>query len=57
MRIAKAIVTAIGGLATVLSGALADNVLGTGEVGSFAAALAVAVVTVYGVWRVPNRAE
>lgn len=57
MKIAKAIAAAVGAVATAASAALADNVLGTGETATIASALAVAVVTVYGVWRVPNRTD
>lgn len=56
-QMTKAIAAAIGTTATAVSGVLAENVLGTGEIGSIASALAAAVVTVYSVWRVPNRAD
>lgn len=54
-RIAKAVVAAVGGLATALSPVVADEVVGLDEVGTVSSALALAVATVYGVWRTPNR--
>lgn len=54
-KVAKAVVAAVGGLATALSPVVADEVVGLDEVGTITSALAVAVATVYGVWRTPNR--
>lgn len=55
MTIAKAVVAAVGGLCTVLAGALADNVIDGGEVANLVASAVTAALTVYAVWRTPNR--
>ncbi|OXM73097.1 MULTISPECIES: hypothetical protein [Amycolatopsis] len=54
---AKAIVAAIGGLCTALAPIVADNVIGAGELPAALSALVAAGATIYGVWRVPNKAE
>lgn len=54
MKFAKAIVAAVGALATVLVPILADNVVDAGEAGQVASALVAAVATVYAVYRTPN---
>lgn len=51
----KAVVTAVGGALTVLTGALGDDVLELSELGQLGTATAVLGLTVYGVWKVPNR--
>ncbi|PXY25140.1 hypothetical protein BAY59_24245 [Prauserella coralliicola] len=51
----KAIVAAVGGVVTVLTVTVADEVIGLDEVGSLGAAVSTLVLTVYGVWRVPNK--
>lgn len=56
-KAAKAVVAAVGGLATALGPVVADDVIGMDEVGTVASALALAAATIYGVWRVPNRAD
>ncbi len=57
MRYAKAIVAAVGALATALTGALADNVLSVDETGTLVAALVAGAATVYAVYATPNRPE
>jgi hypothetical protein len=57
MRAAKAIVAAVGSLVTVLTGALADDVLGTDEIGTVVSTAVVAVITVAGVYATPNSTE
>lgn len=52
---AKAVVAAVGGLATALTPVVADETIGLEEVGTVTSAIAVAVATVVAVWRVPNR--
>lgn len=54
MKYAKGVTAAIGGLCTVLTGVFADNVIGTDEWGTLAAAVAVATVTVVRVVQVEN---
>lgn len=54
MKYAKAVVAAVSSVASALTAALADNVLGTDEWGSIASTVVVAVLGVYAVWRVPN---
>ncbi|MFF5992571.1 hypothetical protein [Prauserella flavalba] len=51
----KAVIAAMGGVVTVLTATVADDVIGLDEVGSISAALGTLVLTVYGVWRVPNK--
>jgi hypothetical protein len=53
-KVAKAVVAAVGTVATALTGALADDVLNLDEGASLASVLVLAVGTVYAVWRVPN---
>jgi hypothetical protein len=55
MKIAKALVAALGGLCTVLAPVLADNVIGAGEWPGVLSALVLAAGTVAAVWRVPNK--
>ncbi|NIJ10635.1 hypothetical protein FHU38_000979 [Saccharomonospora amisosensis] len=56
-RIAKAVVAAVGGLATALTPVVADEVIGLDELGTVVSAIVVAVGTVAAVWRVPNRSS
>lgn len=55
MKIAKALVAAIGGLCTALAPVLADNVIGAGEWPGVVSAVVLAAGTVAAVWRVPNK--
>lgn len=55
MKIAKAIVAAVGGVCTALAPVLADNVIGAGEWPGVLSALVLAGGTVGAVWRVPNK--
>lgn len=55
MTAAKAVVAAIGTIVTVLTAALADNVLDASEIGQIAAAAITGALTVAGVWAIPNR--
>ncbi len=55
MKIAKAVVAAVGSVITVLTAALADDVLSLDETGGIVASAIVAAGTVYAVWAVPNR--
>lgn len=57
MKIAKAVVAAVGTLATVLAAALADDVLGVDEVGTVVSTLITGVLTVWAVWATPNATE
>lgn len=52
---AKAVAAAVGGLATVVAGVFADDVLDTSEVAGLVSGLVVAGLTVYAVFRVPNK--
>ncbi len=52
---AKAIAAAAGSLLTVVAATFADDVLDSGEVGGLVAGLVTAAVTVYAVYRTPNR--
>lgn len=52
--VAKAVVAAVGGLMTVLTPVVADEVLSANEAGQVAAALVVAAATVYGVYKKRN---
>lgn len=54
MKNAKAVVAAVGTVVTALSAAIADDVLGTDEIGTVVAVVVTAALTVYGVWRTPN---
>jgi len=55
MTTLKAVVAGIGGLVTVVTGVLADDIIGTDEWASLVSALVAAGATVYGVWRAPNQ--
>lgn len=55
MTVAKAVAAAIGTLITVLTAALADDVLQVSETSGIVAAAVTGVLTVYAVWRTPNR--
>lgn len=52
---AKAVAAALGTLATLGAAVFADNVFDTGEVANVVSGLVTAGVTVYAVWRTPNR--
>jgi hypothetical protein len=52
---AKAWVSALGLLVTSLSGAFADNVLNGNEVAGIASTLVLGALSVYAVYRVPNK--
>jgi hypothetical protein len=56
MRVAKAVAAAIGATVTVLTAALADDVLNASETATTAAVIVEGVLTVYAVWRTPNTA-
>ncbi|MBM7788843.1 hypothetical protein [Tenggerimyces flavus] len=51
----KAVVGAVGTVVTALTAAFADNVLGVDELGHVISVVVAAGVTIYGVWRVPNK--
>lgn len=55
MKVAKAVASAVGTIATALTAALADDILNTDETGTLVSTIVVAALTVYSVWRVPNR--
>lgn len=55
MKIAKALVAAVGGLCTALAPVLADDVIGAGELSGVISALVLAAATVYGVFKVENK--
>lgn len=55
MKIAKAVVAGVALVATVLTAALADDVLSITEGQALAAALVEAGAGIWAVWRVPNR--
>lgn len=55
MRIAKAVVAAVGTVVVVLTAALADDVVGASEAGAIAAAAVEGAITVWAVYRVPNQ--
>lgn len=54
MRIAKTVVAALGTVVTVLTGALADDVLDMSETGTLVSTIVTAALTVYAVYKVPN---
>lgn len=54
MRTAKAVAAAVGTVVTVLTGALADDVLDMSETGTLVATIVTAALTVYAVYKVPN---
>ncbi|WP_116048627.1 hypothetical protein [Amycolatopsis palatopharyngis] len=53
----KATVAAIGTVTTALSAVFADEVLDVDEAGGLVPTLVLAVATIYGVWKVPNRPD
>lgn len=55
MKYAKAIAAAVGSIATVLTGVLADDILSTDETASVTAACVTALLTVYAVFKVQNK--
>lgn len=55
--VAKAAVAAVGGLATALAPVVADDVFNASESGQVTAAMATAILTVYGVWKARNKHE
>lgn len=57
MRIAKAVAAAVGSVVTVLTAALADDVLSMSETGTVVATCVTAALTVYAVFQVKNRPE
>lgn len=57
MRIAKAIASAVGTAATIVTAALADDVLALDEQGAIVSAVVVGALSVWAVWRVPNAVE
>jgi hypothetical protein len=57
MKIAKAVVAAVGMVVTVLTAVLADDVLNASEAGTLTATVVEGALTVYAVWRVPNAAR
>lgn len=52
--VAKAVVAAVGGLATALAPVVADDMFNASETSQVVSALAVAALTVYGVWKKRN---
>lgn len=52
---AKAVVSACGVVVTALTAALADDVFNLSDVSALISAVVPAVVTVYAVWKVPNK--
>jgi hypothetical protein len=54
---AKAVVGALGLVATVTAEVIADDVVDAGEVGTLVTVLLTAGASVYAIWRVGNRAE
>ncbi len=55
VKATKAIISAVGLVATTLSDLLADNLLDFNEAGSLITKVLVAAATVWTVWRVPNK--
>jgi hypothetical protein len=55
MRRTKMIVAAVGTVATVLTSALADDVLNASETATLIATVIEGAATVWAVWRVPNK--
>lgn len=53
--VTKAVVAAIGSLATALAPVVADDVFNASETGQVTAALITAAATVYGVWKARNK--
>ncbi len=54
MKIAKAVVAGVGMVVTVLTAALADDVLNASEGATLIATAIEAGATIWAVWRVPN---
>lgn len=54
-RNAKAVIGAVGTFVTALTAAAADNVIGLDEVPHLVSTLVLGGVTVYSIWKVPNR--
>lgn len=54
-RNAKAVIGAVGTFVTALTAATADNVIGLDEVPHLVSTLVLGGVTVYSIWKVPNR--
>lgn len=52
---AKATVAAIGGIATILTAALADNVLNMDETGTIISTVVVQGIVVWSVWKTRNK--
>lgn len=55
--VTKAVVAAVGSLATALAPVVADDVFNASETSQVVAALATAAATVYGVWKARNKHE
>lgn len=55
MEKAKAVAAALGLVVTALSAAFADDVLDVSETGQIVATVITGALSVYAVWRVPNR--
>lgn len=55
MTTAKATAAAIGGIATILTAAFADNILSVDETGTIISTVIVQAITVWSVWKVRNR--
>lgn len=53
----KTVVQAVGGVVTVATAVLADDVLAVDEIGQLVAALVAAAATTYGVYKVKNKTE
>jgi hypothetical protein len=55
MKTAKAVVTAVGAIVTVLTAALADNVFNASETGTTIACVVEQGITVWTVWKMRNK--
>jgi hypothetical protein len=55
VSVAKTLAAAIGTTVTVVTAALADDVLDISETAGIVAAAVTGALTVYAVWRTPNR--
>lgn len=51
----KAVASAIGGIATVLTAVFADNILSVDETGTLISMLVVQGITVWSVWKLRNK--
>ena len=51
----KAIAAAIGGIATILTATLADDILSVDETGTIISTVVVQGITVWSVWKVRNK--